>query len=399
MDREPFLDEGGKQRWCTTTKTVICTILLICGVTFIIVGTGILVGTIEFEHTKQPVTLLHQDGVTSGETYQVQIKADTQDVCTSDMCSSSSCSKVTLTFDPTSANITGELGVSCCTLNLSNTNSITATLFDHPVKQSYSNWSFHLHRGSTLNITLCAEAAGPSCHNEAPYYFVIIRGKQNFTSWSRGDEIPEYTVNITNPYLRTVADCRSQFATLPLYTYSENGDYYHVIRNSAELGCDIKVFASAIFKRKQYNNDRIITCNVGIDKPSCNRDTEFAEYVTVYTDTNTEWTEQVGFSLTCDSIVNRDMRVKVVLEFTVPAAVAVLLIGSVVVVSTCIYKYRRRVDKRIRHNHIEDVPEEALGEAGEAPQPLIAGEPVRLQQAGEIPKHQPRPECVPDHVP
>ena len=358
MDRELFLGKGGKQRWCTTTKTVIlCTILLICGVIV-----GVVVGITDFKLTKQPVTLLHQDGVTSGETYQVQIKADTQDVCTSDMCSSSSCSKVTLTFDPTSANITGELGASCCTLNLSNTNSITATLFDHLVKQSYANWSFHLHRGSTLNITLCAEATGPSCHNEAPYYFVIIRGKQNFSLWSRGDEIPEYTVNITYPYLTTVADCRSQSTTLPLYTYSENGDYYHIIRNSAELGCDIKVFASAIFRRKQYNNDRIITCNVGIDKPSCNRDTEFAEYVTVYTDTNTEinWTEQVGFSLTCDSIVNRDILVRVVLEFTVPAAVAVLLIGSVVVVSTCIYKYRRRVDKRVRHNHIEDVPVEAL---------------------------------------
>ena len=351
MEQNPLLDHGEERHWCTIkTVTCTCVILLIFGVSLVI---GIPIGAINIVRSKQPFTLLHQDRVTSGETYQIEInnQSDTHDVCMSDLCSTSSCSNVMLTIDPILTGFAGELDASCCKLDLTETNTLTVTL-NQTIEdtKSFSDWVFHLHRGSTLNLTFCVEATGPTCGTSEDYIFVIIQGKENFSLWSGGHEFRKYTNNFTT--LRTVADCQSQSTTLPLYTYSANADYYHVIRNSAEFDCDIRVFAYATFERKQYYNNDPTPCTVGIGKPSCNKSTAAAKYVTVQiTDIDskvTNWTEQVSFWLTCDPIINNDKLAReVVPAFAVPALV--MLLGSGAIVLLCTYWWRRHYRAEVEH--------------------------------------------------
>ena len=270
------------------TRCIVCvSFILILGLVI-----GISIGSNAIAQSKRPITLLHRERVTPGETYQIELnnQSDAQGVCMSDLCSTRSCSQVTLTIDidPTSIQFTGELDASCCKLDLEKTNTLIAMLYNHTIKdtKSYSDWVFHLHCGSTLNITLCAEATGPECHDTEKYNFVIIQGEKNFSLWSSGRDFLKYTKNFIT--LETIADCRSQSATLPLYTYSENADYYHVIRNSATHDCDIRVFAHAIFERKQYLNKKATPCTVGNDNPSCPKYTASAKYVTVEIDIDTK---------------------------------------------------------------------------------------------------------------
>ena len=181
--------------WYTTVKWK-CTIAIIVVLGVLAIGliVGIAIGSNDIEQlqSKEPFTLLQQVNVTPGETYKIELKSqsDTQDACTSDLCSMSSCSNVTLTLDSLHlANISGKLASGRNRkLDLSKKNYMTATLVNEPIKVSeYSDWVFHLHYGSTLNITLCAEAK-PTCQTQN-YYFAIIRGKQNFINWSKNESI------------------------------------------------------------------------------------------------------------------------------------------------------------------------------------------------------------------
>ena len=335
-----------RRHWPFEWKSTIC---IVCVSFILILGLviGILIGSNAIVQSKLPITLLHRERVTPGETYQIELnngQSGTRDVCTSDLCSPSLCSQVTLTIDPTSI-LTGELYASSSKRNLTNTDTLIAALFDHTIKdtKSYSKLAFHLHHGSIMNTTLCAEATGHEYCTAENYNFAIIQGKENFSMWSSGDELPQkYTNYFTT--LNTVTDCQTKpQTTLPSYTYPESTDYYHVIRNSARYDCDIRVFAYVILERKQYHNNDATPCTVGNNTPSCQRNTQSAKYVNVLIDTNTkviDWDEQVSFSLTCDPIISSsELARKVVPAFVVPSLM--LVVWSAIIVY---FTWRKRQD-------------------------------------------------------
>ena len=158
-----------------------------------------------------------------------------------------------------------------------------------------------------------------------------------------------------------VADCQSQSVsnTLPLYTYSENADYYHIIKNTGKTDCDMKVFVTARLERRQYHDLTMesTSCDASLpDKPFCMIPTQSAQYVLVEIDANSEmidWTdrEQGGFHLTCDPIINSsELARKVVPAFVVPALV---LIGSVLLL--CVYWYLRwKHNNNEKNGHIQN---------------------------------------------
>ena len=344
-----LLQSQEKIAGCSTPRRICATIIVItsviCGISLVI---GISSGADAIARSKRPITLqlLHQERVTAGETFQINInnQSVSQDDCMSDLCSASLCSKVTLTIDSFSFSsiFTGKLDSSFDRDSLTKSNTMMVTLYSRIIKDStsYTDWIFHLHRGSTLSITLCAEATGPTCRTAEDYSFLIIRGESNFASWSKTGQF-KFVENYTRPSLVTVADCQSQSNALPLYTYSENADYYHVIRSSATFDCDIRVFANATFERKQFNNDYDpSTCtvgSVGIDRTSCTTNTKSIDYVNVKFDLTTEevdWKRIISFTLFCHLVTNSaDLARKVVPAFLVPALIVVM--GSIVIVCTC----------------------------------------------------------------
>ena len=359
--------------WCRCLKTrvkraiVIGTTILICGLIGFIIG--IPLGVDAIARSRWPITLLHQDRVTSGETYQINInnQSVSQDDCISDLCSASLCSAVTLTIDSfSSSSFTGKLDSSFDRDDLAEEDNLTVAWVNHTIEsaKSYSDWVFHLHRGSTLNIALCAEAAeatGSTCHTTEQYIFAIIQGEQNFSLWKKTKEF-KYTVYATiYPPLKSVAthDCPSQSTTLPLYTYTEDADYYHVIHSAATYDCDIRVFAYAMFERKQYYNGDPTDCTFGINKLFCSKVTTSINYVTIGFGNkgSVDWNDTLSFTLRCNPITNRaQLAGNVAPAFVVP--LIVVLIGSVVIVCTCMYLRRQRdyyiIPEPIAHVQTDD---------------------------------------------
>lgn len=264
------------------------------------------------------VTLLDQSHVTQGDTYLVN---------------ASRCRSLELAINPGPFDFSGKLDALSYKPDLSHRNDLKAS-YDGTlgITDMFAKWIFHLHPGTTLGMSSCAVFTS-NCQRatNSRYNFAIIESSK-FTMWMQ-DKNSDYTVNYTQfmPGKSCVNDTTTTF-----FTYTEEGDYYHVFLNSASAECNLNISANATFMRTEYNNRKDTSCTVDRQNPMCHKFSPSDPYAFVEIDkidgVDVNWTEQIDFTLTCGThLTSEDLVLIGVLVSLAPLVITLFVIFIVCV--------------------------------------------------------------------